>query len=691
MMVDIFTCAAGSTVAAWTNLLVRRGTTISTTTCFDSGGVELPGNYKKVLLHLSRFAGYGMNAVALPPFDRSKKLKVVEMVGPIKFLRKTPCYRVTGYKRRKKASSRDKDEENAECDTRGVPSSSHCPDGDDGDDEGEGKSSEEGTEEGSTHVDAREDVGDERESGEDDGDDSASEDEGGEDEGENGEEEENAGDAEETTAHGRKNKGRDEESEEDEIGGETNRDVEHLERELEKPEKERHEQPAKNARKKVRFEGTKEVADFGDEGVGVDPRDHTARAGKLESHVFDTTTCFFLEYDGDGNAVQRPQEIYVDCMKILPNPVGDHVQYNHRPQEIYVDCMKILPNPVGDPVQYNHRPLNGMLVVFRDLTAREKEMVLVMILDCQVVVTTGQTFNNNLLNMDNIRVEVRRERYMIRLFNYVIFKTESRKENEWNNEFFIGYSYIMDIFAPTGLTKEQWEENKTKVPAHKAKDVSRRLGGIDEPKVGKVGGFKLTRTLYAECPYYLKVFMHEIIGAIDHLRDELRRISANARHVMWDTNNDHTTFLPICLAPYEALQPSEEITRVVKKLNCRLAVLDLCPRKSTASHEWSDERFVVLPEMMKTFCDTDCVIVIFSMLRVEQTVLKNVLRWDHVKMIPGRWERYFEKDQYVVSAGNLPLRPQDCMTIVMHASDNDYKKVTVQPRNHVTWFDDNVK
>ncbi|GBG83462.1 hypothetical protein CBR_g37174 [Chara braunii] len=95
--------------------------------------------------------------------------------------------------------------------------------------------------------------------------------------------------------------------------------------------------------------------------------------------------------------------------------------------------------------------------------------------------------------------------------------------------------------------------------------------------------------------------------------------------------------------------------------------------------------------MMNTFCGMDWVIVIFSTLRVEQTLLKNVLRCDHVKVILGRWERYFGKDQYVVSAGNLPLRPRDCMTIVVHALNDDYKKVTVRPRNHITWFDDNMK
>ncbi|GBG60912.1 hypothetical protein CBR_g16033 [Chara braunii] len=530
------------------------------TTCFDSGGVELSGNYKKVSLHLSRFADYGMNVVALPPFDRSKKLKAVEMVGLIKFLRKTPCYRVAGFKvkvdsnmrllppfvaahtsrevledilrthkhgeskqgtlrsalgvgtkggtlsarakntaptekalvvttetpsqdgfskpgttkektskaakassvssrgtqHRKKASSRDKDKENAVCDTRGVPSSGHCPDGDDGDDEHERKSSEQGAEGGSTWGDATEDDGDERESGEDYGDDSAREDEGSEDEGENGEEEENEGDAEETTAHERKNKGRDEESEEEESGGETNWDVE--------------------------VAGTQASAN--------------SRKRQMKSKK-----------------------------ELVP-----YVQSNKSPDGHYV-CIR-------DPPQ-------SVWKVFGDLTAKEKEMVLDMILDHQVVVTTGRTFNKNLLNMDDIRVE--------------------------------------------------------------------------------------------------------------------------------------------------ALQPSEEITRAVKKLNCRLAVLDLCPCKSTAAHEWSDERFAVLPEMMNTFCGTDWVIVIFSTLRVEQTVLKNVLRWDHVKVILGRWERHFGKDQYVVPARNLPLRPRDYITVVMHASNKDYRKVTVQPRNHVMWFDENVK
>ncbi|GBG80767.1 hypothetical protein CBR_g31321 [Chara braunii] len=92
-----------------------------------------------------------------------------------------------------------------------------------------------------------------------------------------------------------------------------------------------------------------------------------------------------------------------------------YVQSNKSPDGHYV-CIRDAPQSAWK--------------VFGDLTAREKEMVLDMILDRPVVVTTGRTFSKNLLNMDDIRVEVQRERYMIRLFNYVIFKMGDRKEDE---------------------------------------------------------------------------------------------------------------------------------------------------------------------------------------------------------------------------------------------------------------------
>ncbi|GBG59937.1 hypothetical protein CBR_g66743 [Chara braunii] len=977
------------------------------TTCFDSGGIEMPGNYKKVSLHLSRFAGFEINDASMPPFDRSKKLKSVAMVGPIEFVKKTTWYKVAGFKVKvnkdlelstpfvpmgtandvltdilrthKHGESRqgtlqsalaarmqvaecgtrgksltiweasscdndDNDEEKTESDNRDVQSSGNCsPERNGRDDDDDKQSAGKGEGEGSSSDDDREESEDDEEQGKDESEEDEGEGEEGEYEGntrtnngfsarwhvnkDNGKESEgddSSGDKEEDgvgidtqpSTNSRKRKmeagrydgGEQRQTELLGLGASHNAFVQHLERESEKSakgkwERERH---TKKAKETVRVEGTKEVADSGDEGVWVDPRDHTVKDRKLPLPTFDTTTCFFLEYSDDGNAVERPQEIYVDCMRVLPCPVGGRVQYNHNPlndmlvvsimramelpekkrewdratwilaprlvvdwlqpirplhkkwgvhswhahavyfdddhldgyahiltfdntretraipdsfrvsvknirdlwsdmgmpsgdlqhapseagkeamRENYQKFMRkavrltadaelrsqtlktayntnwtnlvrshltlatvgnkvwgllnrffdswevgLLPDKTGVPpvdqqgkqvaiagpgpcalivkgnkelvhyVQSNKSP-NGYYVcirdppqsalkVFGDLTAREKEMVLDKILDRQVVVTTVRTFNKNLLNMDDIRVEVRRERYMIRLFNYVVFKTEDRKDEEWNDAFFSGYSQIMKRFGPLGLTKEQWEENKRKAPSHKAKDVPKRLGGIDKPKVGKVGGYKLTLVKYTECPYYLKVFMHEMIGVIDQLRNELRRISANARHIMWDRHKDHTTFLPICLAPYEALQPSEEITRAVKKLNCRVAVLDICPRKSTTPQDWSDKRFAELPEMMNTFCGTDWVIIIFLTLRFEQTVLKNVLRWDHVKVVTGRWERYFGKDQYVVSTDNLPLRPLDCMTVVMHATDNDFKKVTVQPPNHVTWFDDNMK
>ncbi|GBG70726.1 hypothetical protein CBR_g8025 [Chara braunii] len=95
-----------------------------------------------------------------------------------------------------------------------------------------------------------------------------------------------------------------------------------LETQSVKPTTEKRERPRSSQRqkKKPKVDGPKEVADFGDEVVGVVPRDNTAKPERLVSDNIDTTRCFFLEYDGDGNAIDRPAQVFVDVLKILPNP-----------------------------------------------------------------------------------------------------------------------------------------------------------------------------------------------------------------------------------------------------------------------------------------------------------------------------------------------------------------------------------
>ncbi|GBG87727.1 hypothetical protein CBR_g45881 [Chara braunii] len=345
-----------------------------------------------------------------------------------------------------------------------------------------------------------------------------------------------------------------------------------LEAQSAKPAKQKRERTRSSQRpkKKAKADETKEMADTGDEAAGVDPRHTASKPGELTNDTIDTTKYFFLEYDGDGNAIDRPTQ------------------------------------------------------VFGDFTSREKEMALEKILAGHVVVTSGMAFVKKLMNMKNLYVEVRRERYMVRMFNYVLFKIEQRSEGEWNDKFFIDYDTIMRRFAPRGLTIEKWEETKSNIVAKKTIDVPKRLGGVDEARLGKgnVGGYKVTTAIYMECPYFLKLFVHEILGAVEQLRDELRRISSNAQHIMWDKRKDHTTYLPVCITPMDALHPAEDLTRVVRKLSCHLAVLDLAPLKNLDA--WSEQRFHELRQMMTVLCGSHWALIIFSALKVEETVLRNV-------------------------------------------------------------------
>ncbi|GBG66687.1 hypothetical protein CBR_g68671 [Chara braunii] len=295
-----------------------------------------------------------------------------------------------------------------------------------------------------------------------------------------------------------------------------------------KAAKEKRERPRSSQRpkKKAKTNGGKEVADSGDEAVEVDPRDNTSKPEQLVSDAIDTTRCFFLRYDDNNNAIDRPVQVFVDVRKILPNPDNGEFQYNHRPlNEMLVASIKdamerpekqkewdkntfiltrvievtgngqkqwqrLKPKDWRDTdvssyhwyaVAGQHTPeaakrwdransptarkwgvqsWKARAVYFDDdhldgdFTAGEKEMALDLILAEKVVVTTGRTFAKKLMNMNDLYTEVRRERYMVRMFNYVLFKSECRGQREWNDDFFIGYDDIMKRFEPHGKKRE---------------------------------------------------------------------------------------------------------------------------------------------------------------------------------------------------------------------------------------------
>ncbi|GBG65734.1 hypothetical protein CBR_g52328 [Chara braunii] len=135
----------------------------------------------------------------------------------------------------------------------------------------------------------------------------------------------------------------------------------------------------------------------------------------------------------------------------------------------------------------------------------------------------------------------------------------------------------------------------------------------------------------------------------------------------------------------DALHPAEDLTRAVRKLSCHLAVLDLVPLKNLDA--WNDQRFHEFHQMMTVLCGSYWALIVFSALKIEEMVLRNVFRWDGVRVLLGRWRRYSEPASSCAQVGNLPLRGRDSMTIVLHGTENDFKKVTVAKSRMNTLFD----
>ncbi|GBG83173.1 hypothetical protein CBR_g36789 [Chara braunii] len=66
---------------------------------------------------------------------------------------------------------------------------------------------------------------------------------------------------------------------------------------------------------------------------------------------------------------------------------------------------------------------------FGDMTAREKEVALRLMINKKVIATARQVPTGK-LNMNNLLDIIMRERYMMRLFNYIVFKSENKQKDD---------------------------------------------------------------------------------------------------------------------------------------------------------------------------------------------------------------------------------------------------------------------
>ncbi|GBG81368.1 hypothetical protein CBR_g32041 [Chara braunii] len=92
---------------------------------------------------------------------------------------------------------------------------------------------------------------------------------------------------------------------------------------------------------------------------------------------------------------------------------------------------------------------------FGDLTCREREVALLLLMKRKVVATNVKVMPPR-VNTECLLDIMRKERYMVRMFNYVVFCAEGRADNEWNDAFFMSYKDLEDRYRPNALCAAEW-------------------------------------------------------------------------------------------------------------------------------------------------------------------------------------------------------------------------------------------
>ncbi|GBG60022.1 hypothetical protein CBR_g354 [Chara braunii] len=273
---------------------------------------------------------------------------------------------------------------------------------------------------------------------------------------------------------------------------------------------------------------------------------------------------------------------------------------------------------------------------------------------------------------------MRKERYMVRMFNYVLFRAEGRADDERNDAFFMSYKDLEDRYGPNGLCTAEWEKERDKLHVNKVKMVPRRLGGVEEASQG--AGLGPTTTMYKEAPFHPKVFIYTTIDKLDLLRAEMKRIASSTRHIVWDKIGKQTTLLPMCMLSKEVLAAPHDIVAAAQKMTCRATIVDI--PSSTFSTAWTSHEFDALHTLMTKCCGQNWVFFFFAPQKVQSDVLRHLLRWEDVEVIPGTWKRVDRPPNDITRYDNMATTSRDMMVIVLHADGGDLKKVTVKPRLH---------
>ncbi|GBG82589.1 hypothetical protein CBR_g34958 [Chara braunii] len=149
---------------------------------------------------------------------------------------------------------------------------------------------------------------------------------------------------------------------------------------------------------------------------------------------------------GDGKI---PLEMLGRMEGRLPGPYTDE----NKGQRTLYHCIYARDGPKGSTVSWKDL-CPTYFKNFGDMTCRKREVALLLLMSGKVVATKLRVTPPR-VNTECLLDIMRKERYMVRMFNYVMFRAEGRTGDEWNDDFFMSYKDLEERYASNGLCADE--------------------------------------------------------------------------------------------------------------------------------------------------------------------------------------------------------------------------------------------